>query len=110
MPKYMEPSHTENFSNKIVIDIRANDEVELLGKVSHAVHIPMNSFLDKVDPASENLQDGLELDTDIFIYCESGGEKAVKACEILEERFGYLHTYYTGGIIQWHSAGFKIKR
>lgn len=109
MPKYMAPKDTIEFNNYVILDIRNSDEVELLGKVIHAIHIPMNLFLDSVDPKSANFHPDLALDKHIFIYCESGGEKAVKACEILEQQFGYSNTYYTGGIVQWHSAGFEIE-
>lgn len=80
----------ESLSAKEVwIDVRRSDEFRM-GHVEGALHIPYDEIGNKITAL------GLNKDTNIHLYCRSGG-RAGKALKVLQE-MGYTQVHNDGGL------------
>ena len=72
-----------NESNTIIIDVREESEVNNLGIIKNAIHIPRGLLEFTLVPNSSNNPVKIDDNTNILVYC-AGGYRSVIAISILK--------------------------
>ena len=84
-----------------LIDVREPHEFSQ-GHLHGAINLPL-SRLPLLLAEDPSLADLLSRDSDLVIYCRSGGRSAVAACALLDHGCGRVVSL-AGGLQQWHST------
>lgn len=96
-------------NKKLIIDVREADEYNL-GFIAHAIHVPRGliEFAITDHPKLKPLLNQSDIsNTEIYLYCKSGGRSALAAQSLVS--LGFKNVYsLAGGIMSWEKQGFKI--
>ncbi|MCK5854872.1 MAG: rhodanese-like domain-containing protein [Sulfurovaceae bacterium] len=93
-------SMLEEDDNVTLLDVRTSKEFKEDGFIPNAKLIPLGVL-------KQNLQ-MLDKSKKVLIYCRSGN-RSITAARILEKQ-GFMVINLSGGIIDWKSSGFSIKK
>ena len=88
-PAKVEPVAQKEMAKEVWIDVRSSSEFSS-GHVEGAYHIPYDEIGDEIAAL------GLDKDTNIHLYCRSGG-RAGKALKVLKG-MGYSQVHNDGGL------------
>ena len=94
-------------SNTVIIDVREESEVNNLGIVKGAIHIPRGLLEFKLEPNSINNSININRETNILIYC-AGGYRSALAAKTLKD-LGFKNVFNLGGFSDWVAAGGEIE-
>ena len=94
-------------SNAVIIDVREESEVNNLGIVKGAIHIPRGLLEFKLEPNSINNPNNINRETNILIYC-AGGYRSALAAKTLKD-LGFKNVFNLGGFSDWVAAGGEIE-
>ncbi len=94
-------------SNAVIIDVREESEVNNLGIVKGAIHIPRGLLEFKLEPNSINNPININRETNILIYC-AGGYRSALAAKTLKD-LGFKNVFNLGGFFDWVAAGGEIE-
>ena len=94
-------------SNTVIIDVREESEVNNLGIVKGAIHIPRGLLEFKLEPNSINNPNNINRETNILIYC-AGGYRSALAAKTLKD-LGFKNVFNLGGFSDWVAAGGEIE-
>ena len=94
-------------SNTVIIDVREESEVNNLGIVKGAIHIPRGLLEFKLEPNSINNPININNDTNILVYC-AGGYRSALAAKTLKD-LGFKNVFNLGGFSDWVAAGGEIE-
>ena len=94
-------------SNAVIIDVREESEVNNLGIVKGAIHIPRGLLEFKLEPNSINNPINIKRETNILIYC-AGGYRSALAAKTLKD-LGFKNVFNLGGFSDWVAAGGEIE-
>ena len=94
-------------SNTVIIDVREESEVNNLGIVKGAIHIPRGLLEFKLEPNSINNPININRETNILIYC-AGGYRSALAAKTLKD-LGFKNVFNLGGFSDWVAAGGEIE-
>jgi rhodanese-related sulfurtransferase len=94
-------------SNAVIIDVREESEVNNLGIVKGAIHIPRGLLEFKLEPNSINNPININRETNILIYC-AGGYRSALAAKTLKD-LGFKNVFNLGGFSDWVAAGGEIE-
>jgi len=94
-------------SNTVIIDVREESEVNNLGIVKGAIHIPRGLLEFKLEPNSTNNPININRETNILIYC-AGGYRSALAAKTLKD-LGFKNVFNLGGFSDWVAAGGEIE-
>tara|TARA_Y100000591_G_scaffold223443_1_gene194670 strand:- start:3 stop:389 length:387 start_codon:yes stop_codon:yes gene_type:complete len=93
-----------------LIDIRDIRELEKMGKVENAHHIPRGMLEFWMDPESPYFKDGkIDVNKEIVLFC-AGGLRSALATKSLKEMGFEKISHIDGGFSQMKNAGFKIQK
>ena len=93
-----------------LIDIRDIRELEKMGKVENAHHIPRGMLEFWMDPESPYFKDGkIDVNKEIVLFC-AGGLRSALATKSLKEMGFEKISHVDGGFSQMKNAGFKIQK
>ena len=91
-----------------LIDIRESDELENLGKVEGANHIPRGMLEVYLDANSPIIQSGqVDTNKEFILFC-AGGVRSALAVKSLKEMGYEKISHIDGGFAAMSSSGFKI--
>tara|TARA_B100001248_G_scaffold233387_1_gene194883 strand:+ start:5888 stop:6280 length:393 start_codon:yes stop_codon:yes gene_type:complete len=94
-------------SNTVIIDVREESEVNNLGIVKGAIHIPRGLLEFKLEPNSINNPLNINCETNVLIYC-AGGYRSALAAKTLKD-LGFKNVFNLGGFSDWVAAGGEIE-
>ena len=86
--------------NAMAIDVRNDGEVAQSGKISGALHIPLDQFVNMYASA-------ISRDKVILLYCASGARSALAGKLLLED--GYTDVHNLGGFSDWVNSGGAVE-
>ncbi|PID35512.1 MAG: sulfurtransferase [Rhodobacterales bacterium] len=89
----------------LIVDVRDASELAF-GKAEGAIHIPLNTIREQVDPNSPSFNPALDLSKAIGIYCASGARSGM-AVQVFKQA-GFSEVYNLGGLGHWQQGGGKI--
>tara|TARA_A100000164_G_C21446587_1_gene558048 strand:- start:26 stop:412 length:387 start_codon:yes stop_codon:yes gene_type:complete len=92
-----------NESNTIIIDVREESEVNNLGIIKNAIHIPRGLLEFTLVPNSSNNPVKIDDNTNILVYC-AGGYRSALAAKTLKD-LGFKNVYNLGGYSEWVDNG-----
>jgi rhodanese-related sulfurtransferase len=92
----------------LVIDVREAFELEIIGKVAGALHVPRGMLEFRADADSPYHDRHFDKSKTIVLYCASGGRSAL-AGKALKE-MGYGRVYNLGAFRDWSESGGPIER
>ena len=111
--KTLTPNEALELSNNDkcnLIDIRDVRELEKMGKVENAHHIPRGMLEFWMDPESPYFKDGkIDVNKEIVLFC-AGGLRSALATKSLKEMGFEKISHIDGGFSQMKIAGFKIQK
>ena len=111
--KTLTPNEALELSNNDkcnLIDIRDVRELEKMGKVENAHHIPRGMLEFWMDPESPYFKDGkIDVNKEIVLFC-AGGLRSALATKSLKEMGFEKISHIDGGFSQMKNAGFKIQK
>ena len=111
--KTLSPNEALELSNNDkcnLIDIRDIRELEKMGKVENAHHIPRGMLEFWMDPESPYFKDGkIDVTKEIVLFC-AGGLRSALATKSLKEMGFEKISHIDGGFSQMKNAGFKIQK
>tara|TARA_B100000614_G_scaffold223032_1_gene211129 strand:- start:113 stop:499 length:387 start_codon:yes stop_codon:yes gene_type:complete len=111
--KTLTPNEALELSNNDkcnLIDIRDIRELEKMGKVENAHHIPRGMLEFWMDPESPYFKDGkIDVNKEIVLFC-AGGLRSALATKSLKEMGFEKISHIDGGFSQMKNAGFKIQK
>ena len=111
--KTLTPNEALELSNNDqcnLIDIRDIRELEKMGKVENAHHIPRGMLEFWMDPESPYFKDGkIDVTKEIVLFC-AGGLRSALATKSLKEMGFEKISHIDGGFSQMKNAGFKIQK
>jgi len=111
--KTLSPNEALELSNNDkcnLIDIRDIRELEKMGKVENAHHIPRGMLEFWMDPESPYFKDGkIDVNKEIVLFC-AGGLRSALATKSLKEMGFEKISHIDGGFSQMKNAGFKIQK
>lgn len=96
-----------NESNTIIIDVREESEVNNLGIIKNAIHIPRGLLEFTLVPNSSNNPVKIDDNTNILVYC-AGGYRSALAAKTLKD-LGFKNVYNLGGYNEWVENGGEIQ-
>ena len=96
-----------NESNTIIIDVREESEVNNLGIIKNAIHIPRGLLEFTLVPNSSNNPVKIDDNTNILVYC-AGGYRSALAAKTLKD-LGFKNVYNLGGYNEWVDNGGDIQ-
>ena len=96
-----------NESNTIIIDVREESEVNNLGIIKNAIHIPRGLLEFTLVPNSSNNPVKIDDNTNILVYC-AGGYRSALAAKTLKD-LGFKNVYNLGGYSEWVDNGGDIQ-
>ena len=95
-------------NNCNLIDIRESDELENLGKVEGANHIPRGMLEVYLDANSPIIQSGqVDTNKEFILFC-AGGVRSALAVKSLKEMGYEKISHIDGGFAAMSASGFKI--
>ncbi len=90
-------------SDTILVDVRERSEVDDLGHIARAVHVPRGLLEFAADPTSPSHLPDLDPRCRAVVYCEDG-QRSVLAADTLRE-LGWLDVgHLAGGFDAWRAA------
>ena len=93
-----------------LIDIRDIRELEKMGKVENAHHIPRGMLEFWMDPESPYFKDGkIDVNKEIVLFC-AGGLRSALATKSLKEMGFEKISHIDGGFSKMKNSGFKIQK
>ena len=111
--KTLTPNEALELSNNDkcnLIDIRDIRELEKMGKVENAHHIPRGMLEFWMDPESPYFKDGkIDVNKEIVLFC-AGGLRSALATKSLQEMGFEKISHIDGGFSLMKNAGFKIQK
>ena len=111
--KTLTPNEALELSNNDqcnLIDIRDIRELEKMGKIENAHHIPRGMLEFWMDPESPYFKDGkIDVTKEIVLFC-AGGLRSALATKSLKEMGFEKISHIDGGFSQMKNAGFKIQK
>ena len=111
--KTLSPNEALELSNNDkcnLIDIRDIRELEKMGKVENAHHIPRGMLEFWMDPESPYFKDGkIDVNKEIVLFC-AGGLRSALATKSLKEMGFEKISHIDGGFSQMKNAGFKVQK
>ena len=96
-----------NESNTIIIDVREESEVNNLGIIKNAIHIPRGLLEFTLVPNSSNNPVKIDDNTNILVYC-AGGYRSALAAKTLKD-LGIKNVYNLGGYSEWVDNGGDVQ-
>ena len=91
-----------------LIDIRELNELEIIGKVEGANHIPMGNLEALLDPNSEIFKDGLiHKDKEVVLFCAGGIRSEMSVKSLIGKGFKNI-SHIEGGFGSISDSSFKI--
>lgn len=96
-----------NESNTIIIDVREESEVNNLGIIKNAIHIPRGLLEFTLVPNSSNNPVKIDDNTNILVYC-AGGYRSALAAKTLKD-LGFKNVYNLGGYSEWVDNGGDVQ-
>ena len=96
-----------NESNTIIIDVREESEVNNLGTIKNAIHIPRGLLEFTLVPNSSNNPVKIDDNTNILVYC-AGGYRSALAAKTLKD-LGFKNVYNLGGYSEWVDNGGDVQ-
>ena len=96
-----------NESNTIIIDVREESEVNNLGIIKNAIHIPRGLLEFTLVPNSPNNPVKIDDNTNILVYC-AGGYRSALAAKTLKD-LGFKNVYNLGGYSEWVDNGGDVQ-
>ena len=96
-----------NESNSIIIDVREESEVNNLGIIKNAIHIPRGLLEFTLVPNSSNNPVKIDDNTNILVYC-AGGYRSALAAKTLKD-LGFKNVYNLGGYSEWVDNGGDVQ-
>ena len=96
-----------NESNTIIIDVREESEVNNLGIIKNAIHIPRGLLEFTLVPNSPNNPVKIDDNTNILVYC-AGGYRSALAAKTLKD-LGFKNVYTLGGYSEWVDNGGDVQ-
>ena len=91
-----------------LIDIREFNELELMGRVEGASHIPMGNLEALLDPNSEIFKDGkIDKDKEVVLFCAGGIRSEMLVNSLSEKGFKNI-SHIEGGFGSISNSSFKI--
>ena len=96
-----------NESNTIIIDVREESEVNNLGIIKNAIHIPRGLLEFTLVPNSSNNPVKIDHNTNILVYC-AGGYRSALAAKTLKD-LGFKNVYNLGGYSEWVDNGGDVQ-
>jgi len=88
--------------NITILDVRTREEYQSVGYIKNAILVPVQELKSKLDELKKFK------DHKILVYCASGS-RSISASRILKKN-GFTPYNINGGISNWKSNGFKMKR
>ena len=111
--KTLTPNEALELSNNDkcnLIDIRDIRELEKMGKVENAHHIPRGMLEFWMDPESPYFKDGkIDVNKEIVLFC-AGGLRSALATKSLKEMGFEKISHIDGGFSKMKNSGFKIQK
>ena len=111
--KTLTPNEALELSNNDqcnLIDIRDIRELEKMGKIENAHHIPRGMLEFWMDPESPYFKDGkIDVNKEIVLFC-AGGLRSALATKSLKEMGFEKISHIDGGFSQMKNAGFKVQK
>ncbi|NYZ17669.1 rhodanese-like domain-containing protein [Azospirillum sp. RWY-5-1] len=92
----------------LVVDVRDAPELDAVGKVAGAKHVPRGMLEFRADPDSPYHDPAFDRDHTVILYCASGGRSAL-AGRTLQE-MGYRDVRNLGGFKDWAENGGAVDR
>ena len=93
-----------------LIDIRDVRELERLGKIENASHIPRGMLEFWMDPDSQYFKDGkIDMNKEIVLFC-AGGLRSALATKTLQNMGFKNISHIDGGFSSMQNSGFKISK
>lgn len=90
-------------SDTILVDVRERDEVDALGHIARAVHVPRGLLEFAADPTSPSHLPDLDPRCRAVVYCEDG-QRSVLAADAMRS-LGWLDVgHLAGGFDAWRAA------
>ena len=87
--------------NKLILDVRPHRDFK-------KEHVPGSISVDDRKTLTK-LMDTLDLETNLFIYCDDNS-RSLEVCQMLQEQ-GFQNIYMlNGGIIEWKKHKFELYR
>ena len=87
----------------IFIDVREGDELERLGKIANAVHVPRGLLEFTIDPGSPMHKTEFGSDKTVVFYCATGG-RSMLAAKLGKDMGVTDPVYLEGGFKAWSAA------
>ena len=87
----------------IFIDVREGDEVESLGMIEGAVHVPRGVLEFYIDPASSMHMEIFSAQKTVVFYCATGG-RSLLAAKLAKDMGVNEPVYLEGGFKAWAAA------
>ena len=96
-----------NNQHTVIIDVREESEVNNLGIIKNAIHIPRGLLEFTLVPNSSNNPVKIDENTKILVYC-AGGYRSALAAKTLKD-LGFKNVYNLGGYSEWIDNGGDIQ-
>jgi len=87
----------------IFIDVREGDEIERLGHIPNAVHVPRGILEFNIDPQSSMHKKEFSSDKTVVFYCATGG-RSLLAAKLAKDMGVADPVYLEGGFKAWSAA------
>jgi rhodanese-related sulfurtransferase len=87
----------------IFIDVREGDELERLGRIENAVHVPRGVLEFYIDPASSMHKSEFDSEKTVVFYCATGG-RSLLAAKLASDMGVKDPVYLEGGFRAWRKA------
>jgi rhodanese-related sulfurtransferase len=95
-------------ANVLVVDVRDGTELQSVGKVRGAVHVPRGMLEFRADAESPYHDKAFNRDKTVLVYCASGGRSAL-AGKTLQD-LGYKDVRNLGGFKDWVESGGAVEK
>lgn len=90
-----------------VVDVREAEELDELGGIATAVHVPRGLLEFRADPTHPLHQPGLDPRVRVVLYCAGGSRSALAAGTL--QQLGYTDVaHLAGGFDAWRAAGLPV--
>tara|TARA_B100001094_G_C17987249_1_gene698291 strand:+ start:86 stop:469 length:384 start_codon:yes stop_codon:yes gene_type:complete len=94
-------------NDTVIIDVREESEVNNLGTIKNAIHIPRGLLEFTLIPNSPKNPVMINDDTNILVYC-AGGYRSALAAKTLKD-LGFNNVFNLGGYNEWVENGGDIQ-